>query len=236
MPETVTMDGNDEPEWLRPIDPLVDSYAPELIERELERRHALYLREAQRLVIEGLTPDEGALGAAVRAETRRYLTSHPWFESPGLAPVVAAVESAALTSLAAIVASAPGAPQSAPAPQVRPVRRLALQPSATMVGNMVVRKKRTGPGVELSWDGAPGVVEWTLRVSRRPDPRQDYIDGEPEALPATARSCEVTLDEVPRRIQLYGHARDGRVVRRAIISALTSGNSGAQWKRQATAS
>ncbi len=46
----------------------------------------------------------------------------------------------------------------------------------------------------------------------------------------------VALDERPRRIQLYGRARDGRVVRRAIISALTSGNSSAQWKRQSTAS
>ena len=55
------MNGNDEPEWLRPIDPLVDSYAPEQIESELEPRHALYLREAKRLVIEGLVPDESGL-------------------------------------------------------------------------------------------------------------------------------------------------------------------------------
>ena len=221
------MHGNDEPEWLRPIDPLVDSYAPEQIESELARRHALYLREAQRLVLDRLVPDEKGLEAGIRAETRRYLRSHPWFERTGLAPVAVAVEEATLNALTTIAA---------PAPRSRPVRRLALQPAATMVGNMVVRKKRTGPGVELSWDGAPGVVEWTLRVSTRPDPRQDYVDGEPEALPATARSFEIALDDVPRRIQLYGHARDGRVVRRAVISALTSGNSGAQWKRQATAS
>jgi hypothetical protein len=230
------MNGNDEPEWLHPIDPLVDSYAPEQIESELEPRHAPYLREAQRLVIEGLVPDESGLEAGIRAETRRYLRSHPWFESPSPALVVAAVEAATLTSLAAIIASA--APSAAPAAaaQDRPVRRLAIQPAATMVGNMVVRKKRTGAGVELSWDGAPGVVEWTLRVSERPDPRQDYVDAEPVALPATARSCEVTLDDVPRRIQLYGRARGGRIVRRAVISALTSGNSGAQWKRQSSAS
>ncbi len=229
------MNGNDEPEWLRPIDPLADSYAPEQIEGELEQRHALYLREAQRLVIEGLVPDASGLEAGVRAETRRYLRSHPSFTSTALARVAAAVEETTLASLEAIVASARTPVRSTPPPP-RPVRRLTLQPAAKMVGNMVVRKKRTGAGVDLSWDGAPNVVEWTLRVSTRPDPRQDYVDGDPVTLPATARSYEVGLDEHPRRIQLYGHARDGRVVRRAVISALTSGNSGAQWKRQSAAS
>ena len=80
------------------------------------------------------------------------------------------------------------------------------------------------------------VVEWVVRVSVRPDPRQDYVEGEAETLPASTRSYEVELDDHPRRIQLYGHARGGKIVRRAVISALTSGNSGAQWKRQATAS
>ncbi len=219
------MHGNDEPEWLRPIDPLVDSYAPEQIESELGRRHALYLREAQRLVLEGLVPDEKGLATGIRAETQRYLTSHPWFATGDLTSVAADVEQASLSALTAIAAP----------PPARPVRRLALQPSATMAGNMVVRKKRTGPGLELSWDRVPAVAEWTLRVSTRPDPRQDYVDGEPIALPAATLSFEISLDEVPRRIQLYGHARDGRIVRRAVISALTSGNSGAQWKRQSTA-
>ena len=101
---------------------------------------------------------------------------------------------------------------------------------------MAVRKKPTEQGLELSWDAAPNVVEWSVRVSVRPDPRQDYVEGEAVALPAAATSFAVELDEHPRRIQLYGHARDGRIVRRAVISALTSGNSSAQWKRQATAS
>jgi len=225
------MHGNDDPEWLLPIDPLVDSYAPEQIECEVARRHALYLREAKRLVIAGLVPDERGLEAGIRAETRSYLTAHPWFESSGLEPVAAAVEKATLTALQTIVASA-----RPPARPARPVRRLALQPAATMIGNMIVRKRRTSTGVELAWDGAPSVAEWTLRVSTRPDPRQDYVDGEAVTLPATARSYDIPLDEHPRRIQLYGHARDGRIVRRAVISALTSGNSGAQWKRQSTAS
>ena len=101
---------------------------------------------------------------------------------------------------------------------------------------MAVRKKPTGDGIELSWDAAPNVTGWTIRVSVRPDPRQDYVEGELVTLPADARGFDVALDELPRRIQLHGLARDGRIVRRAIVSALTRGNSGSQWKRQATAS
>jgi hypothetical protein len=101
---------------------------------------------------------------------------------------------------------------------------------------MAVRKQPTANGLELSWDVAANVVEWRVRVSARPDPRRDYVEGEVVTMPGSATSLEVELDEHPRRIQLYGHARDGRIVRRAVVSALTSGNSDAQWKRQATAS
>ena len=58
-----------------------------------------------------------------------------------------------------------------------------LQPSATIVGNMAVRKQPTERGLELAWDAAPQVIEWVLRVSVRPDPRQDYVEGEAETLP-----------------------------------------------------
>ena len=231
------MNGNDEPEWLLPIDLMVDSYAPEQIVDELGRRHALYLREAQRLVLDRLSPDEAGLAAGVRAETRRYLASQPWLEHASLAPAVADVDRATLAALRAIVAAAsPAGTVVTTPPQTRPIRRLALQPSATIVGNMAVRKRLVGDGVELSWDTASNVTEWTIRVSVRPDPRQDYVEGDLLTLAPTTVRIDVALDELPRRIQLYGLARDGRIVRRAIISALTSGNSGAQWKRQATAS
>jgi hypothetical protein len=223
-------------EWLRPIDLMVDSYAPEQISFELGGRHALYLREAQRLVLDGLVPDEGGLAAGIRAETRRYLGSHPWLAHDGLESAVAETDSAALAALRAIVASAPATAPATEMPPARPVRRLALQPSATIVGNMAVRKQQAEQGLELSWDAAANVTEWRLRVSARPDPRQDYVEGELVTLPTGSTSFIARLDEHPRRIQITGHARDGRVVRRATISALTSGNSGAQWKRQATAS
>jgi hypothetical protein len=222
-------------EWLRPIDLMVDSYAPEEIAYELRRRHGLYLREAQRLVLDGLAPDEAGLAEGIRAATRRYRTRSPWLDRAGLDPAFAAAEAAALAALGQIAGSA-RPPAAAPEPSALPVRRLALQPSATIIGNMAVRKRQVEDGLELAWDVAANVEEWKVRVSRRPDPRRDYVEGELVALPAGATSFVADLDEHPRRIQLYGHARDGRVVRRAVISALTRGNSGAQWKRQATAS
>jgi len=230
------MNGSDDDEWLRPIDLMMDSYAPEQIALELGRRHTLYLREAQRLVLEGLVPDEAGVAAGIRAETSRYLRSHPWLAQAGLEAASNETEAAALAALRAIVASVRATAPPAEAQQDRPVRRLVLQPSATIVGNMAVRKKPAGRGLELTWDTAANVTEWRVRVSVRPDPRQDYVEGEIVTLPAATNSFAVELDEHPRRIQLYGHARDGRIVRRAVISALTSGNSGAQWRRQATAS
>ena len=175
------------------------------------------------------------MAAGVRAETGRYLSSQPWLGHAALAPAVAGVERTAIDALRAIVASSPGRRLHHRPPAPRPVRRLPIQPSATIVGNMSVRKRQRGGGIELSWDTAPNVVEWTIRVGIRADPRRDYLGGEVVTLPAGATSFAVELDEHPRRIQLYGHARDGRIVRRAIVSALTRGNSGAQWKRQASA-
>ena len=93
-------------EWRRPIDPMVDSDAPDQIALELGRRHALYLREAQRIVLAGAVPDEAGLTAGVRAETARYLRSQPWLAVDGLAPAVTGVEESTLAALGAIVATA----------------------------------------------------------------------------------------------------------------------------------
>jgi len=227
--------GGVDDEWLRPIDLMVDSDAPAQIALELGRRHALYLREAQRLALEGRVPSEPGLEAGIREETRRYLRSHPWHADASLGPAVLEAEHRALSALKAIVATAAAGPGARDARPGRPVRRLALQPSATIVGNMAVRKRPDGKRLELSWDPVPNVTLWKLRVSVRPDPRGDYVEGELVTLAAEVTSFAVELDEQPRRVQLYGHAQGGRVVRRAVLSALTSGNSGAQLKRQASA-
>jgi hypothetical protein len=217
--------------WLRPIDLMADSDAPEQIADELGRRHAHYLREARRIGLEGQVPDEAALADGIRAETRRYLASHPWLADASLTPAVAAAEDGALASLHEIAASA-----GPPAPTPKVVRRMTLQPAATVVANMALRKSRTDTGIELSWDATGTVVEWTVRISVRPDPRGDYEEIAELSLPGGATTVVVELDDDPRRIQLTGLARGDRAVRRATVSALTRGNSGAQWKRQASAS
>ena len=214
----------DEP-WLHPIDLMADSDAPEQIALELGRRHGQYVREARRLVLEGKAPDEAGLAEGIRGETQRYLASHPWLAHASLEPAVAAAEKRALASLRAVAASAP---------KPTPVRRMTLQPAATVAGNMALRKRRTEAGIELSWDAAANVVRWTARISTRPDPRGDYEEIAELALPGTATSLTIELDDDPRRIQLSGLARGDRTVRRATVSALTRGNSGAQWKRQAS--
>jgi hypothetical protein len=221
-------------EWLRPIDLMVDSYAPELIADDLGRRHAPYLREAQRLVLEGCVPDEDGLAAGIAAATRRYLELHPWLADPRLETAVGEADGSTRAALAAIVANA-SPPPPTPAPPERPPRRLTLQPAATIVGTLAVRKKRVGNGVEIAWSAEPSIRAWKVSVATRPDPRRPYLDGETATLPPAKTAFEVALDDVPRRIQIVGEGRDGRVVRRAVISALTRGNSGAQWKRQSTA-
>jgi hypothetical protein len=218
-----------EERWLRAIDLMADSDAPEQIALELGRRHSHYLREAQRLVVEGKAPNEAGLADGIRAETRRYLASHPWLGHASLEPAVAAAEERSLASLRAVAAAA-----STPAP--KPVRRMTLQPAASVVGNMALRKRRTEAGVELSWDPVAAVVEWTVRISARPDPRRDYEELIELSLAGNATLLAVELDDDPRRIQLSGLARSDRVVRRVTVSALTRGNSGTQWKRQASAS
>jgi len=217
--------------WLRPIDLMADSDAPEQIALELGRRHALYLREARRLVLEGKAPNEAGLAEGIRAETRRSLDSHPWLAHASLAPAVTKAEEQALASLHEIAVALQRS-----APPARPVRRLALQPAAIVVGNMALRKRRTETGVELSWDTAASVVEWSVRISSRPDPRSDYEELAELSLPGDATTFAVDLDDDPKRVQLTGLGRGDRVVRRVTVSALTHGNSAAQWKRQASAS
>jgi hypothetical protein len=47
---------------------------------------------------------------------------------------------------------------------------------------------------------------------------------------------ELALSDLPRRVHILGRARDGRLVRRAIVSALTKDNWDDRWQRRASAS
>jgi hypothetical protein len=86
------------------------------------------------------------------------------------------------------------------------------------------------------WDAAPGVVGWELRVSARPDPRSDYELLETRELPADATSAEIPLGDEALKVHLLGRARDGRLLRRAVIAGLTRDGWAERWQRRASAS
>jgi hypothetical protein len=135
------------------------------------------------------------------------------------------------------LAAPPTPPPPAPAPvPVRPRGRTAFRAQPTITGNMEVRRSRTDGGVLLSWDTAPGVTGWEVRFSERADARSEYVVSETLMLPATATSVELALGDLPRRMHLLGRANDGRLVRRAIVSALTVDNWNDRWQRRASAS
>jgi hypothetical protein len=88
----------------------------------------------------------------------------------------------------------------------------------------------------LSWDPAAGVAGWEVRISERPDPRSEYVVRETLTLPPADTTVELPLGEQPLRVHLLGRGRDGRLLRRAIVSALTRDGWKERWQRRASAS
>jgi hypothetical protein len=101
---------------------------------------------------------------------------------------------------------------------------------------MDVRREHRDDVLVLSWDGAPAVTGWEVRFSERADARSEYVVRESLTLPATATSVELTLGELPQRVHVLGRAGDGRLLRRAIVSALTKDNWDDRLQRRASAS
>jgi hypothetical protein len=111
--------------------------------------------------------------------------------------------------------------------------RAALRTRPTVNANMDVR--RSGSST-LVWDPAASVAGWEVRISERPDARADYAVRETHQLPSAATSVELPLAELPLRVHLLGRTRDGRLVRRAVISGLTRDSWNDRWQRRASAS
>src|SRR5258707_1929930 len=131
--------------------------------------------------------------------------------------------------------AAPSAPPAA-APPLRPRPRAAFRAQPTITGNMEVRRQAKGDTVTLSWDGTKAIASWEVRFSERADARSDYAVTATETLPPETTSVELSLSERPLRVHVLGRARDGRLVRRAIVSALTRENWNDRWQRRASAS
>jgi hypothetical protein len=124
-----------------------------------------------------------------------------------------------------------------PAPRPpAPSLRAALRMRPTISANMEVRQQRDGERFMLAWDTTPAIAGWEVRFSERPDARGDYEVRESLALPPDATTVELPLGDKPLRVHLLGRSRDGRLLRRAVISALTRAGWGERWERRASAS
>jgi hypothetical protein len=119
-------------------------------------------------------------------------------------------------------------------PTPPPRRRPAYRATPTIAANMAVRARGTGETVTLEWDAPAGVASWEARVSERADARSEYV--ERETLVLDAPRLELRLGEQPQRIHLAGRNASGRLVRRALISGLTSDNWDRRWQQRASAS
>jgi hypothetical protein len=185
--------------------------------------HAKIIDEARKRVASGNTLDGAAFEARIRGaggDTERALKQ--------LARIVSVQRARTLIA---------GPPPDEPAPPPEPLlRSLALRTKPTITGNMDVRRERRGDAFVLAWTAEPKVVAWDVRLSERPDARGEYIVREERSLPGLETSLELELGDVPSRVHLLGRARDGRLVRRAIISALTREGWGERWQRRASAS
>jgi hypothetical protein len=185
--------------------------------------HAKIIDEARKRVASGGKLNASAFEARIRAaggDTERALQQ--------LARIVSVQRARALIA---------GPPTHVAEPARDPLRRpLALRTKPTITGNMEVRRDRRGDSFVLAWTAEPKVVAWDVRVSERPDVRGDYVVREERSLPGSETSVELELSDVPLRVHLLGRARDGRLFRRAIISALTREGWNERWQRRASAS
>jgi hypothetical protein len=114
-----------------------------------------------------------------------------------------------------------------------PPRKPALHTKVTLTGNMDVHRDE---GHTLGWRREPSVNVWEVRISERPDPRDDYVVQETIELPGSETSFVLPIGNTPIRVHLLGRDRGGRLVRRTIISGLTRVNWDDRWQRRATAS
>jgi hypothetical protein len=101
---------------------------------------------------------------------------------------------------------------------------------------MEVRRETRDGAFLLAWDAVPSVASWEVRISERKDPRSDYVVRDLQTLPASQTTVELPLGDRGLRVHLLGRGRDGRLIQRAVISALTRDGWNERWQRRASAS
>ena len=215
------------------------SPAERALREEMVPRYRAHVDEARRLAQERKPPNQAVLGAAIRTETYEKRRSLPRdLELEHLTRVLRELEQEALDRLEQVMTIARLRVRDEPAEVARPEvpQGLARRQRPTIVANMAVDKHAAdGDGLMLRWQPAAGVTEWTVRVEERRDDRSSYEEVETLTLPGASTSTTVLLGERSRRVALLGRRRDGRVVRRALISALTSDSWREQWQRKPSA-
>ena len=95
---------------------------------------------------------------------------------------------------------------------------------------------RRGRESTLVWDPAEAVTGWEVRISERPDPRGDYVVQETRELAPGETSARCRSVDQPLRVHVLGRTRDGRLLRRAVISRPDPRNWRDRWQRRASAS
>jgi hypothetical protein len=184
--------------------------------------YAAIINEARAAIADGRQPDARALEARIRAVAKRQ-------GSDAKRPLQQLQRVLSIHRARGALAREPAAPPAKP-------RRVAFRARPTITGNMDVRRELHGEVFTLAWDTTPSIAQWEIRISGRPDARRDYAVRETRNVPATETTLELTLGELPLRVHLLGRSRDGRLVRRAVISGLTRESWTERWQRRASAS
>jgi hypothetical protein len=192
----------------------------------LSGEYAAIINDARAAIADGREPDAKELEARIRSAAQRQGSSDKTKERKALKQLerVLSVQRAR-----SALARQPAPPAAAPPPRV-------LRARPMITGNMEVRRQRNGETFALSWDTAAGVAQWEVRISERPDARRDYAVRETLSFPPTETTLELPLGDRPLRVHVLGRSRDGRLLRRAVISALTRESWDERWQHRASAS
>ena len=182
------------------------------------------INEARAAIADGREPDAEALEERIRSAAKRQR---------------ARPRARALKQLERVLSihRARGALAAQPAPPAPAPRRPALRARPTITGNMDVRREKRGEtlrarlGRSRRRRGVGGADQRTpgrapgLRCARHA-----------ERSPPTRRRSSCRSAIALLRVHLLGRSRDGRLVRRAVISALTRDSWDERWQRRASAS
>ncbi|HWE83002.1 MAG TPA: hypothetical protein VG265_15220 [Gaiellaceae bacterium] len=207
----------------------------------LDRAYTTVVDEARAQVAAGREPPLDDLEKRLRAATKHELSTR----RVARGPEIEKSEGEALKKLAAVatvfrarrlLTREPDQGR-APAAPARPVlsSRSLLRSRPTITGNMDVRRGADADRLTLSWDPVPAVVEWEVRFSQRPDPRASYVVLDTSTLAPGETAIEVPIGEHLFRVNILGRSRDGRPLRRALISGLTREGWNDRWERRASA-